>query len=159
MAAWSVPEAAKSSNAFSVTLMMCDAMNGAPSAAPCSDDLMAHSHSSTAQPSIAVLAELGEDRGEIDLPVAERTEAAGAVHPALVAAIDALPAGRIELGVLDVEHPDALVIDVDVVEIIELLQDEVARIVEQVGARVVLHPIEEHLVGDAVVQVLAGWIS
>ncbi|SRR5690554_1718942 len=41
---------AKSSNAFSVTSMMCSAINGAPSAAPCSADLMQSSHSNTAQP-------------------------------------------------------------------------------------------------------------
>ena len=46
----SAPVAAKSSNARSVTLMMCSRMNVAPSAAPCSASLMQHSHSSTAQP-------------------------------------------------------------------------------------------------------------
>src|SRR5262245_65514040 len=45
------PPAAKSSNAFSVTLMMWRLMNGAPSRAPTSGCLSAHSHSSTAQPS------------------------------------------------------------------------------------------------------------
>src|SRR3569833_2492445 len=102
----------------------------------------------------SILAQLREDRREIDLPIAQRAKAASAVHPALEAAIDALPAGRIELRVLDVEHPDSVVVNVDVVEIVELLQDEVARVVEQVRARVVLHPLEEHFVGDAVVEVL-----
>src|SRR5262245_49752173 len=37
-----------------------------------------------------VLRELGEDRLEIDLAVAERAEAAGAIGPGLVAAIDSL---------------------------------------------------------------------
>ncbi|RZI60175.1 MAG: sugar phosphate isomerase/epimerase [Zymomonas sp.] len=46
----SAPPAAKSSNACSVTRMMWRSMNGAPSAAPCSGCLSAHSHSSTAQP-------------------------------------------------------------------------------------------------------------
>src|SRR4029079_18804242 len=45
------PPAAKSSKAFSVTRMMCFLMNGAPSRAPSSGCLSAHSHSSTAQPS------------------------------------------------------------------------------------------------------------
>src|SRR6185437_3930744 len=93
-----------------------------------------------------VLAELGKDGAEIDLPVPERTEPAGAVHPALVATIDALPAGWVELGILHMEHANSVAVDVDVVEIIELLQDEVARIVEQVRPRMVLHPLEEHLV-------------
>ena len=51
------------------------------------------------------------------------------------------------------EHLDALVIDVDVVQIVELLQHEVAGIIEQIGAGMVFHPLEEHLVGDAIMQV------
>ena len=54
-----------------------------------------------------------EDRLEVDLPVAERAKAAGAIDPGLEARIDALTAGRIELGVLDVEGANALGIDVD----------------------------------------------
>ncbi len=50
-AAWSVPPLAKSSNARSVTLIMCCAINGAPSAAPTSGCFKQHSHSNTAQPS------------------------------------------------------------------------------------------------------------
>src|SRR6187549_657581 len=45
------PPAAKSSNAFSVTRMMCFLMKAEPSRAPSSGCLSAHSHSSTAQPS------------------------------------------------------------------------------------------------------------
>ena len=84
---------------------------------------------------VIVLRELGEDAAEIDLAVAQRAEAAGPVDPALIAAIDALPAGRIELGVLHVERLDALVIDVDEGEIVELLQHEVRRVVVDVAAR------------------------
>jgi len=62
------------------------------------------------------LRELGEDAVEVDLPVAERAEAAGALDPGRVTRIDALPAGRIELGVLDVKRLDPLVIDVDELE-------------------------------------------
>ena len=54
-----------------------------------------------------------EDRLEVDLPVAERAKAAGAIDPGLEARIDALPAGRIELRVLDVEGADALGVNVD----------------------------------------------
>ena len=52
------------------------------------------------------------------------------------------------------KHPDALVVDVDVVQVVELLQHEVARVVENVAALVVVHALQEHLEGDAVVQVL-----
>src|SRR5689334_2502324 len=51
---------------------------------------------------IIVGSELRKDRGEVDLPVAQRAEAPCPLYPALEAAIDALLAGRIELRVLDV---------------------------------------------------------
>ena len=50
-AASSVPPAAKSSKAFSVTRMMWCLTNSAPSRAPSSGCFSAHSHSTTAQPS------------------------------------------------------------------------------------------------------------
>ena len=75
-----------------------------------------------------VLRQLGKDCGEIDLAVTERAEAAGAIDPGLIAAVDTLPAAGAELGILDVKHLDALVVEVDVFEIVELLQNKVARI-------------------------------
>ena len=47
-------------------------------------------------------------------------------------------------------------VDVDEVEIVELLQHEMRRVVVDLGARMVVQPLEEHLEGDAVDQVLAG---
>src|SRR5690606_24541235 len=80
--------------------------------------------------------EFCEDGREVDLSIADRAEAPCPVDPGLEATIDALAAGGVELGILDVEGLDAILVDVDVIEIVELLQNEVARIVEQVGARV-----------------------
>src|ERR1700722_14503713 len=55
-------------------------------------------------PAIEIIGgELREDAGEINLPVARCTETPSSVHPALIAAIDTLPSGRVELGVLHME--------------------------------------------------------
>ena len=105
---------------------------------------------------IVVLRELRENAGEIDLSVAERAEAAGALDPGRIAGIDALPAGRIELGVLHVKGLDALVIDVDEGEIVELLQHEMRGIVVDRAALVAFQRVEEPLEGRAVEHVLAG---
>src|SRR5216117_1366779 len=105
---------------------------------------------------IVVLRQLREDGLEVHLTVAEGTEAAGAVDPRLEPAIHALPAGRIELGILDVKNADAVVIEVDVLEIVELLQHEVTGIVQQVATLVTAHALEEHLERHPVVQVLTG---
>src|SRR5690349_21288616 len=56
---------------------------------------------------VVVLRHLGEDRLEVDLPIAQRAEAAGPLLPALVAAVHALPPVGTELGILDVEGLDA----------------------------------------------------
>ena len=99
---------------------------------------------------------LGEDAAEIDLPVAERTEPARALDPGRIAGIDALPPGRIEFGVLDVERLDALVIDVDEGEIVELLQHEVRGVVQDVAALVAVQRLQEPFERRAVENVLAG---
>src|SRR5579863_1051371 len=99
--------------------------------------------------------ELGKDRLEIDLPVAERAVAAGALEPALVAAIHPLLRGRIELGVLDVEHLDPVVIGVDEAEIIHALLDEVAGVVIDIAALVAADRVEEHVERVAVEDILA----
>src|SRR3546814_13458777 len=62
---------------------------------------------------IAILCQPGENPAEIDLLVAQRAEAAGAIDPVLKAAIDPRSPGRVELGVLDGEHVDPLVKNVD----------------------------------------------
>jgi len=61
---------------------------------------------------------LGKDSAKIDLTVPKRPEAASTLDPRLIAAVDALTPRRIELGVLDVEHADHVLIDVDVVQTI-----------------------------------------
>jgi hypothetical protein len=70
-----------------------------------------------------------EDRLEVDLAVAERTKAAGPIDPWLEARIDALAAGRIELRILDVEGTNALRINVDEGQVVQLLQNEVRWII------------------------------
>src|SRR5260221_683125 len=76
--------------------------------------------------------------------------------PRLVAAIDAAFRRRMELGVLDMEDGDARMVDIDEAEIVELLQHEVAGVVEDLAARVIADAGEEPLEGDAVMEILAG---
>ena len=49
-------------------------------------------------------------------------------------------------------------VDVDVFEIVELLQHEVRGIVEQVGAPMPPHPLKEHLVARAIMEILT-WMN
>src|ERR1700733_3905377 len=100
--------------------------------------------------------ELGEDRLEINLAVAERPIAPGALEPSLIAAIDALLSGRIELGVLDVEHLDAVVIGVDEAQIVHALLDVMAGVVIDVATLVAADGVKKHVEGLAVEHVFAG---
>jgi len=102
-----------------------------------------------------ILGELTENGFEIDLPVAQGAEASGAVHPALVAAIYALPAGGIKFGVLDMEHADAFVVDIDIFQVVETLQDEMGGVVQEAGPGMVIGVLQEGLIGDTVVQVFS----
>jgi len=66
---------------------------------------------------------------EVDLAVAQRAETAGPLIPGLIPAIDADAPARPELGVLDVKAADPLAIQLDKRAVVELLQQEMARIV------------------------------
>ena len=151
----SVAPPAKSSKAFSVTRMMWLSMKGGALARAVLGMLQAAFPFEHGPGVVVILRQLREDAGEVDLPVAERAEAPGPLDPGRIARIDALPPVRVELGVLDVERLDALVIDVDEVEIVELLQQKVRRVVVDGAARMVLQLAEEPLEGRAVEQVFA----
>src|SRR5258705_5995641 len=103
-----------------------------------------------------ILRELGENRVEIHLAIPGRTKTAGAVDPGLIAAVHTLTSSGIELRVLDMKHLDALVIKIQVLQIIELLQNEVAGVEQDVASRVIAHAVEKHFEGRAVVQIFAG---
>ena len=47
-------------------------------------------------------------------------------------------------------------IDIDIGQVIHLLQMQVARVIEHIAARMVIHPREKTLKGHAIVQVFAG---
>src|SRR5580700_2762769 len=97
-----------------------------------------------------------EDTFEVDLAVAERAEAPGALIPWLVAAVDADAAARSELGVLDVKATDPLAVQFDECAVVELLQEEMARIVVDTGGGMLVCMVEERLEGGAVIDVRTG---
>ena len=105
---------------------------------------------------IVVLRHLAEYLPEIDLPIAERAEATRPVDPVLIAAINARAPTRPELRILHVKCANALVIEIEKSQIIQLLQNHVAGIVKNVGARMISDSGEKALEGRAVVQVFAG---
>src|SRR5438445_5928583 len=99
-----------------------------------------------------VLRELRENAGEVDLAVARRAKAPGAIDPGLVAAVYALASCGMKLRVFDVKHLDALVIKIEVLEIIELLQNEMTGIKKDVAARMIADALEKHFKCRAVMQ-------
>src|SRR6266852_6170496 len=104
----------------------------------------------------AVLSQLRENAGEVHLSIAGRPEPAGAIDPRLISAVHTLTSARVKLRVLDVKHLDALVVEIEVLQIIELLQNKMARIEQDVAAGVVAGTLEKHFKGHAVVQIFAG---
>src|SRR5215469_3537229 len=92
-----------------------------------------------------VLRHLREDRLEVDLPVAERAKTSCTIDPSRVAAIHALSAVGPKLRVLHMKRLDARVIDIDEREVIEFLQHEVARIEQDVRARMIVDRREKAL--------------
>src|SRR5690606_21128053 len=71
----------------------------------------------------------------------------------LISTIDTgLPCG-IKLGVLDMEHLDERVIKIDILEIVELLQDKVAWIIQDIATRMFSGCFPETLESYTIVKV------
>ena|ERR1700682_241143 len=104
----------------------------------------------------AVLRQLRKDTGEIYLPVTQRAEAPSPFDPGLVTAVDTLPARGMKLRIFYMEHLDAIVIEIEELQTVELLQHEMAGIEQHVASGMLLDPLQEHLKGDAIVQVFSG---
>src|SRR5690348_737335 len=105
---------------------------------------------------VVILGQLGKNRGEVHLAVTQRTKTARAIDPGLITSVNALPAGRAKLRVLHVKHFDALMIEIDVLEVIELLQNEMAGIKKQIASGMIVDPLQKHLKRRAIVDVFAG---
>src|SRR6266852_5412364 len=88
-----------------------------------------------------ILSQLGKVGPEIHLPVPRRPKPSGSTHPTLIAPVDALPARRTKLRILHEKHLDALVIQVDKLQIIKLLQHEMARVIKHVASRMIAHSL------------------
>src|SRR5204862_1522143 len=82
---------------------------------------------------VVVLHELREDLLPVHLSVSRGAEATSAIFPVLIPAVHAGPSIRAEFGVLHVKGLDTLVIQLEVLDVVELLQHEVAGIEEQAG--------------------------
>src|SRR6202042_2085926 len=82
------------------------------------------------RPSVEIiLGELREDLLEVDLAIAERAISGGAFQPRLISGIEALFPGRSKLGVLHVKAFDAVMVEVDELDVIQSLLDEVAGVI------------------------------
>src|SRR6266478_122562 len=104
----------------------------------------------------AVLRQFGKDSGEVDLPIAGRAKAASAVDPRLISAVNALAPAGTKFRVFHVKHLDALVVEIDVLQVIELLQNKMTGIEQDVAAGMISSALEKHFEGYAIVQVFAG---
>ena len=107
-------------------------------------------------PGKIVLRELGKNCSKVNLTITEGPETPGARNPRLVSAVNALTPARPELRVLHMKHFYPLMIEVDELKIVELLQNEVAGVIEDVAALMSSEPIQKHFKADAVVKIFAG---
>src|SRR5437763_7859732 len=85
-----------------------------------------------------ILCELGKNCSKVNLTVTKRAEAPSARNPGLIASVDALSATRPKLGIFHMKHLDAFVVNVYVLQVIELLQDEMAGVIKNIAAFVAI---------------------
>src|SRR5262245_49099195 len=87
---------------------------------------------------IAVAGQAVEDAAKVDLAIADAAKASRPLDPILIAAIDTACRTWRELGVLDVKGPDPRVVAIDKAEIIHLLEQEMAGVIVDHRARMMI---------------------
>src|SRR5712691_7115484 len=102
-----------------------------------------------------ILRQLGKYGAEIHLPIPRRTKPPRSIYPTLIPAVNALPSRRTKLRILHMKHLDPLVVQVDKLQIIKLLQHEMARIKKYIASRVLAHALQKHFKRDPIVQIFA----
>ena len=103
---------------------------------------------------VVVLGELAEDGAKVYLAVPQGAKAPRPPEPGGIAPIDPLAPRGPEFGILHVKGAHPLVIEVEEGEVIELLQQHVAGVVEHVDPGVLAGRLEEALQRGAIEQVL-----
>ncbi|VFS41209.1 Uncharacterised protein [Serratia liquefaciens] len=117
--------------------------------------LQAALHSSTAQPAKSYSVSL------LNTPLKSICPSPGErkrrpLLPGLVSTVDAIAPVAAKFGVLDVKRFNTRMIDIDIGQVVHLLQMQVARVIEHIAARMVIHQRKKTLKGHAIVQVFAG---
>jgi hypothetical protein len=103
-----------------------------------------------------ILRKLRKNGGEIHLAITKRSETARPRNPGLIPAINSLPPARPELCVFHMKHFYSTVIDINEFEIIKLLENEMAGIVQNIAAFVPSNSLQKHIEAYAVMQIFAG---
>src|ERR1700674_656232 len=103
-----------------------------------------------------ILRELGKYRTEINLPVSRRAKPPRTIHPALITSVNALPARRTKLRILHVKHFNALVVHLDEFQIIELLQHEMAWVIQHVASLMIARTLQKHFKSGPIMQIFTG---
>src|SRR6266850_1568840 len=104
----------------------------------------------------AILRQLRKYWAEIHLAIPKRAKPPGSIYPGLIATIEALAAGRTKLRILHVKHLDAVVIQIEEFQIIELLQHEMTRVKQHIAPWMIAGALQKHLERDPIVQIFAG---
>jgi hypothetical protein len=92
-----------------------------------------------------VRSQFRENRFEIHLTIAQRAIPRRALKPALVSTIDALLSRRIEFGIFDMKHFDAIAVTVNKTKVIHALFDEMASVVIDVASSMAADRIKKHV--------------
>src|SRR5678815_4013542 len=103
-----------------------------------------------------VFGELRENGTKIHLTIPKRPVARRPLQPRLVSRVHPLPATRIELRVFHMKALDSLVVDVDELQVVQTLLDEVAGVIVDVAARVIVDFLQEPLEGHAIKEIRRG---
>src|SRR5690606_31738428 len=93
---------------------------------------------------VIVLRKFAKYSCKVNLSVPQRSESSRSFNPSLVSTVDSLLSGRIKLRIFYMEHLDALVVEINELEIIQALKHKVTWVIEDICTLMVAHLVEEH---------------
>ena len=93
---------------------------------------------------------------DLRLAISQRTKPSCPVDPALITTVYTLFTCRVKLRVFYMEHPDPLMIIIDVLQVIEALQYKMRRIIQQTCSCMIIYMFQKRFVGYPVMQIFAG---
>ena len=99
---------------------------------------------------VIVLRQFAKNGFKIDLTITRRTITPRTIEPTLITSKSALFSGGIEFSIFYMKRFNTFMLKIDILQVIQLLQYKMRRIVQQTSPLVIIDGFQKHLVSFAI---------